>query len=262
MRRADRRGFLKLAGLVVVGAGIKPTVDLLAGPELAEASRSGVAGGRAGRRLAMAIDLPACIAAGDCTECIAACNAAHNIPHFDDPKEEIKWIWRDGYANAFPDSANSFVAANLRNGQVTLLCNHCDNPPCVRVCPTQATWKREDGIVMMDEHRCIGCRYCTVACPYGARSFNYRDPRQGLDMKTLTSDFPTRTRGVVEKCNFCVERIDKGQPPACVEACRRKAMFFGDLNDAGAKVRELLASRPSIRRNPGLGTDPQLYYLV
>ncbi|MBE3132487.1 MAG: 4Fe-4S dicluster domain-containing protein, partial [Acidobacteria bacterium] len=137
---------------------------------------------------------------------------------------------------------------------------HCDRPPCVRVCPVRATWRRDDGVVMMDWHRCIGCRYCVAACPYGSRSFNWLDPRPHI--RQLDPGFPTRTKGVVEKCTFCEERISKGQPPACVEACPEAGLAFGDLNEAGSRVRALLASRYSIRRKPELGTRPAIYYLI
>ena len=149
----------------------------------------------------------------------------------------------------------------MKNGPALLLCNHCDSPPCVSVCPTGATWKREsDGIVMMDWHRCIGCRYCMAACPYGSRSFNWRDPRPSI--REITADFPTRTRGVVEKCNFCEERLAKGEPPACVKACPVNAMTFGDAHDPASQVRRLLEANYSIRRRPSLGTKPQVFYLV
>jgi molybdopterin-containing oxidoreductase family iron-sulfur binding subunit len=141
-----------------------------------------------------------------------------------------------------------------------VLCNHCDNPPCVRVCPTQATFKRADGIVVMDYHRCIGCRFCMAACPYGARSMNYRDPRPFI--AEINPDFPTRCKGVVEKCNFCEERLAKGQLPACVEACKEKALIFGDMDDPRSAPRRLLKDWFSIRRRPELGTDPQIYYLL
>src|SRR4030043_1550809 len=149
----------------------------------------------------------------------------------------------------------------MKEKPMLVLCNHCDNPPCVRVCPTQATFKRaEDGIVMMDYHRCIGCRFCIAGCPYGARSMNYRDPRPFI--KKLNPEFPTRTKGVVEKCNFCEERLGKGMMPACVEACPEKALVFGDLEDPRSEVRQLLSSRFAIRRKSELGTGPQIYYLV
>jgi molybdopterin-containing oxidoreductase family iron-sulfur binding subunit len=131
----------------------------------------------------------------------------------------------------------------------------------VKVCPTQATWKREsDGIVMMDWHRCIGCRYCVAACPYGSRSFNWRDPRPHIG--EINEDFPTRSRGVVEKCTFCEERLARGEMPACVESCKERALTFGDLEDPESEVRAILGSSYSIRRKPGLGTRPEVYYLV
>jgi Fe-S-cluster-containing dehydrogenase component len=143
-----------------------------------------------------------------------------------------------------------------------VLCNHCQNPPCVRVCPTKATYQRPDGIVMMDFHRCIGCRFCMAGCPYGSRSFNWRDPRGGLPAKMPNPAYPTRMKGVVEKCTFCSELLDKGEPPACVEACTEKLLAFGDLHDPATAVRALLKEHYTIRRKPNLGTQPQVYYIV
>jgi molybdopterin-containing oxidoreductase family iron-sulfur binding subunit len=178
----------------------------------------------------------------------------------DDPNDAVKWIWKEPYGEAFPNQRHEHMAHDLQHEDVLVFCNHCDNPPCTRVCPTQATWKREDGIVMMDWHRCIGCRYCVAACPYGSRSFNWRDPRPHV--QEVTDEFPTRTRGVVEKCTFCDERLAKGQMPACVEACASGCLKFGDLEDPESEVRAILRERHSIRRKPGLGTQPQVYYLV
>jgi Fe-S-cluster-containing dehydrogenase component len=113
---------------------------------------------------------------------------------------------------------------------------------------------------MMDWHRCIGCRYCMAACPYGSRSFNFRDPRPFI--REITTAFPTRMRGVVEKCNFCEERLAKGELPACVKACPASALTFGDVQDPNASVRQLLQSNYAIRRKPGLGTSPQVYYIL
>jgi len=113
---------------------------------------------------------------------------------------------------------------------------------------------------MMDWHRCIGCRYCMAACPYGSRSFNWTDPRPNIARQD--PDFPTRTKGVVEKCNFCDERLAKGKLPACVEACPQNAMYFGDLDAAGSEIRQLLESEYAIRRKPELGTKPEIFYIV
>ncbi|MEE4242288.1 MAG: 4Fe-4S dicluster domain-containing protein, partial [Desulfopila sp.] len=142
-----------------------------------------------------------------------------------------------------------------------VLCNHCDNPPCVRVCPTKATFKLPNGIVAMDYHRCIGCRFCMMGCPYGARSFNWFDPRDKI--KAYNPDFATRTRGVVEKCNFCGERLALGQEPACVEALKESgALVFGDLNDPHSEIRQLLDKEHTIQRKPTLGTQPSIFYIV
>ena len=140
------------------------------------------------------------------------------------------------------------------------MCNHCDNPPCVKVCPVLATWKRDDGIVMMDMHRCIGCRYCIAACPYGSRSFNWKDPRPYIG--TINKQYPTRARGVVEKCNFCTERLAKGLPPACVDACKNQALLFGNINDPHAEISSVLRKNFTIRRKTSLGTIPEIYYIV
>jgi len=208
----------------------------------------------------MVVDLTKCVEKNECTACIQACHRAHNVPSVADPRHEVKWIWEEPFPNVFPNEEAPHVAEALTSRPALVFCNHCDNPPCARVCPTEATWKRADGIVMMDWHRCIGCRYCMAACPYGSRSFNWEDPRPSI--KELNRDFPTRTKGVVEKCTFCDELVDKGQQPACVAACKDKAMTFGDLNDPDSEVRKLLRGRFAIRRRPGLGTGPEIYYLV
>jgi Fe-S-cluster-containing dehydrogenase component len=141
-----------------------------------------------------------------------------------------------------------------------VLCNHCNNPPCVRVCPTKATFKRDsDGLVLMDFHRCIGCRFCMAGCPYGARSFNYRDPQPAI--AEIQPNFTPRTKGVVEKCNFCAERLARGEMPACVEASEGAAVF-GDLNDPSSNVRKILAEQYAITRKPELGTYPSVFYII
>jgi len=183
--------------------------------------------------------------------------------HADDPKNEVKWIWTEDFETAFHEQEFHYIREDLKGKATLLLCNHCDNPPCTRVCPTQATWKRaSDGVVMMDWHRCIGCRYCVVACPYGSRSFNWKDPRKAPNLAQIDNTYPTRMRGVVEKCTFCDERLARGQQPACVEACNNQEIVFGDLNDPESEVRQLLAEHLTIRRKPGLGTQPEVYYIV
>jgi [DsrC]-trisulfide reductase subunit O len=255
--RITRRAFLGAAGLSALTLAGKSALG-----RLARAAEAPGAPGAAppGVRWGMVIDTAACLKEPGCTDCIAACHRVHNVPAFADRAHEIKWIWREPFERVFPEQASPYMAPGLIERPVLVLCNHCDNPPCVRVCPTQATWKRADGIVMMDWHRCIGCRYCVAACPYGSRSFNWLDPRPRI--AEIRPDFPTRTKGVVEKCTFCEERLAQGLQPACVEACREKALTFGNLNDAGAPVRELLRARYTIRRRPELGTGPEVHYLV
>lgn len=252
----DRRTFLGMAGLSALAIAGERSLEALGRSGQAERA----AGARPASRWGMVIDLRRCLREQGCTDCIAACDRAHNVPRFEARAHEVKWIWREPFGMVFADQASEHADDALREAPIPVLCNHCDNPPCVRVCPVQATWKRADGIVMMDYHRCIGCRYCMAACPYGARSFNWLDPRPRI--KEPNPDFPTRTKGVVEKCNFCEERLARGQPPACVEACREKALAFGDLNDPASEVRGLLRTHYAIRRRPDLGTGPNVYYLV
>jgi Fe-S-cluster-containing dehydrogenase component len=251
--RIERRRFIALAGLPAVGFAVTRAV----------AARGegvfGVAPAKpAGVRWGMAIDVSRCLREQGCDKCVAACHARHNVPAIGNGKDEVKWIWKEKLRDAFPEQLDDLSLETMRGTETLVFCNHCDNPPCVRVCPTQATWKRADGVVMMDWHRCIGCRYCMAACPYGSRSFNWRDPRPFL--QSADPAFPTRTRGVVEKCNLCEERLARGEPPACVEACPQKALVFGDLGDPGSTVRAALRERPSLRRKPELGTRPSVYY--
>lgn len=259
----ERRTFLKATGLAALlgilrgqstGAQVRNEPRFL--PE---------AGALEAKRWAMVVDLRKCRCEEGCTDCIEACHHTHNVPDLHNPRHEIKWIWTERYEEAFPSQENKYLKEGLKHNPVLVFCNHCDNPPCVRVCPTKATWSREDGIVMMDWHRCIGCRYCIAGCPYGSRSFNWIEPWPRPFEKSRdipNPEFPTRTKGVVEKCTFCDERLAKGLLPACVEACNEHALIFGDLEDPGSEVRELLRSHFSVRRKPGLGTQPEVYYIV
>ncbi len=258
---SSRRSFLKIGGVCVLGLSALPAVDLLAGN--GQPMYSPTPGALVAKKWGMVVDMKKCWEKGKpgCTDCIAACHHVHNVPDIGTRKEEIKWIWTEHFENAFPGQESEFTPENIKEKPFLVLCNHCANPACVRVCPTKATFKRpEDGIVMMDPHRCIGCRYCMAACPFGSRSFNFRDPKPYL--KNVAYDYPARMRGVVEKCTFCEERLDKGQIPACVESCKAGAIMFGDLEDPKSGVRKALQSRYSIRRKPELGTEPNVYYLI
>jgi molybdopterin-containing oxidoreductase family iron-sulfur binding subunit len=259
MKKMTRKEFLKLSG-----AGL---VVLLGGQELAVLESAGQtpAQGKTTKQprkqWAMIVDTRKCAKDQGCTRCMEACDSAHNIPDISNKAHEIKWIWNEPVDRVFNADDTRYMEASRREEWIPVLCNHCDSPPCVRVCPTGATWKREeDGIVMMDWHRCIGCRYCMAACPYGSRSFNWVDPRPYIE--TLNPNFPTRTIGVVEKCTFCPERLVVGKLPACVEACPEKALIFGDVNDPKSEIREVLAESYILRRKPELGTGPNIYYLI
>jgi [DsrC]-trisulfide reductase subunit O len=254
-----RRSFLKIAGIGVAGAcGLPVARALIETPKTERAP-----GAARGKRWALVVDERKCLGRPGCEACVKACHKAHNVPKLADPRHEMKWLWKERFENVFPDQVTPYMPAAQRERAMMVLCNHCDEPPCVRVCPTQATFKRADGIVMMDEHRCIGCRYCVTACPYGSRSFNFEDPRPALG-KDLT-DYPTRTKGVVEKCTFCSERLAQGQRPLCVEACEGigcGALVFGDVGDPSSAVSILLRDNGVLRRKPELGTSPHVFYIL
>ncbi|MGD9950081.1 MAG: sulfate reduction electron transfer complex DsrMKJOP subunit DsrO [Desulfobulbus sp.] len=274
----NRRNFLKVAGIsTLAGLGGTAVVDrLVAGVSVAHASTEGGHGAEHAaapaahgapadpnaKRYGLVIDTKKFQQDASLGEKIVkACVEAHNIPQFRDKKDEIKWVWMTNYENAFPENPNRYRDEAMENHQLPIMCNHCDNPPCVRACPTQATFRTKDGLVVMDYHRCIGCRFCMAACPYGSRSFNWRDPRPFI--ANINRDFPSRMRGVVEKCTFCSERVEKGQLPACVEACgESKAMVFGNLNDPNSEIRKVLKENHTIQRNPSLGTLPSVFYIV
>lgn len=264
MMESSRRSFLKIAGLSAIGVGARPVLDALA-----------ASGGHEGapepqmlanetalnaRRWGMVVDTRKIHSSQDLEPMIEACHKLHNVPALQNKDHEIKWLWEEEFKHAFPSKGHEFLSEKEKHSPFPVLCNHCKNPPCVRACPTKATFKREsDGIVLMDFHRCIGCRFCMAACPFGARSFNFRDPRPFISEQSL--DFPTRAMGVVEKCNFCAERLAVGKLPACVEASGG-ILTFGDLDDPNSDVRKLLKSNYTIRRKEALGTEPSVYYIV
>ena len=253
----DRRGFLRktvLSGLGTAGlggiggfAGLGGLIARTAstGTQAADSTRWGLAIFTAAFHLN--------------PEIIKACHQAHNVPDIPDKKQEIKWIWEDNARAAFTGGIPSRLAGELETRPFLLLCNHCANPACVRVCPTGATFKRPDGVVGMDYHRCIGCRFCMAACPYGARSFNFHHPAPYLAAPNPA--FPARMRGVVEKCSFCSGRLDLGLAPYCVEAAK-DSMIFGNLNDPDSEISRVLRGRVSLTRRPELGTDPSVYYIM
>jgi molybdopterin-containing oxidoreductase family iron-sulfur binding subunit len=261
---SSRRRVLQLLGLSSLALTATPVLNALAagggGDENPEPVIKSNDKALMAKQWAMVIDTRQFESADDVEPLIEACDSIHNVPYFQNKRHEIKWIWDVHYHNAFPGKAARFMSEEVEHRPFVVLCNHCENPPCVRACPTKATFKREsDGIVLMDFHRCIGCRFCMAACPFGARSFNYRDPRPFI--KKVNKKFPTRMKGVVEKCNFCAERLAEGKLPACVEASEGK-LIFGDLYDPKSEVRELIRTNYTIRRKQVLGTEPAVYYIV
>ena len=142
-------------------------------------------------------------------------------------------------------------------------CHQCENPPCVRACPTQATWKEPDGIVVIDYNWCIGCHYCVVACPYWARRFNWLDPvlpKEEINKKTHYLSNRPREKGVVEKCTFCLQRTRRGKLPACHEACPTGARVFGNLRDPKSEIRHILETKTVFRLKEELNTEPKFWY--
>jgi Fe-S-cluster-containing dehydrogenase component len=259
----NRRNFLNLAGVSAVGICALSVADAMRMPKAlaAQAEKdiyTKAENALTAHRWGMVVDTRK-VDGKICEKITEACHTTHNVPHLEEKRHEIKWIWETEYKHVFPDQEDEYLVDRLHKLPIPVLCNQCANPPCVRACPTKATFKREDGIVMMDFHRCIGCRFCMAACPYGSRSFNFVDPRPAITHEN--KQFPTRMKGVVEKCNFCAELLAVGKQPACVEVSEG-ALAFGDLEDPASEVRQLLSSNYAIRRKLGLGTNPSVYYIV
>lgn len=191
----------------------------------------------------MVIDLRKCIG---CQSCVVACKSENNVPvgvyrTWVQVVETGQWE-RDPDGDGPVAIDGETYVPTVKRFSLPRLCNHCDDPPCVEVCPVKATFKREDGLVLIDYPKCIGCGYCIQACPYDARFFN---PIQ------QTAD----------KCTFCVQRIDRGLLPACVTSCVGRARVFGDLNDPNSEVGTLIAQHPTERLNISAGTHPQVFYI-
>lgn len=206
------------------------------------------------QRLGMVIDMKGCVA---CTSCAVACKIENNLP------DGVWWnrILTDGGVN--PDTPAG-IYPNVTMSNITVACQHCDNPACVKVCPVGATYKdSETGIVRQDYDKCIGCRMCMAACPYtGVRSFNWEEPKYVIDHAVGDVDVPKHQKHVVEKCTMCWHRTAQGLEPACVEPCPARVRYFGDLSDPESEVSKLLRDREYMQILPERDTDPSVYYLV
>lgn len=208
--------------------------------------------GIANKKFMMVIDLAKC---DGCKSCTVACQTMH----FTEPDRE--WIKVFKMKDAETTAPYFFPKP----------CFHCDNPPCTKVCPVNATFKRQDGIVLIDNERCIGCRSCMVACPYSTRFFNWSSPRQQeiADMPYSPETSIPRRIGTVEKCDFCPDMIRQGKMPACVTGCPMDAIYFGDQNEDAVtnasgvtlKLSQLLEDNAGYRYLEELGTEPRVYYL-
>ena len=231
-----RRRFLSGTAAAVAGLSVAPGVLLHEVGHAKPADQAVTSAVRWG----MLIDTGKC--ANDCNDCITACNDEHGLTGFDRPETDAQWIRKV----SLKDKQTGHTQT------LPMLCLHCEHPPCVDVCPTGASFKREDGIVLVDKHICIGCRYCMMACPYKARSFIHESLQDQMP-------YAPRGKGTVESCTFCVHRVDAGETPACVEACtaeNHNAMVFGDLNDPASEISKQLEQHSSreIRADLNLNT--------
>lgn len=222
-------------------------------------------------RWGMVIDLDKCTA---CQACVVACRQENNVA-FSGPEGTAKsrarfWMQVLGTVEGrYPKVRGSFLPRP---------CMQCENPPCVQVCPVAATYQNTEGQVLQRYERCIGCRYCMVACPYGARFFNWDQPNVPEPISSAVNpDVPLRPKGVVEKCTFCIQRVEKAEAQArqegralrdgdvltaCTQTCTGGAIHFGDLDDPNSQVYKLSHSRRAVRLLEELGTQPKVYYLT
>lgn len=241
MNRAEmtRRDLLR-SGAAVATATLAPGVTLMAfGGSSAEA-----AGADAGKRWGLLIDVSKC--KDDCSACVSACSEENGWGGGDSPETDAQWIRKLTLTSK----------ATGHQANMPMMCQHCEEPPCVDVCPTGASMKRADGIVLVDKHTCIGCRYCMMACPFKARSFVHEPV---INQKSHAP----RGQGTVESCTLCVHRVDKGGTPACVEACAaagHEAIIFGDLKDPTSEIAKRLAAFPSSALRPDLDLNPGVRY--
>jgi len=194
---------------------------------------------------AMAIDLARC---NGCNACVVACKVEHNAPN-----GILLTQILEKEVGAYPDANRLFYP---------VLCNHCEDPPCVPVCPTTATYKRGDGIVLINWDACIGCGACIQACPYDQR-FYVADERTSFDGDAgayVNPHLAKAPRGVPIKCDFCYHRVDTGGKPACVEACPTEARIFGPLDEGEQPLNALISRRNAWTLLPDKGTRPNVYY--
>lgn len=227
----NKRRLLSGIGLLTAGAALLPGVQ--AASTTLYSATGNPRQGMSGKRYAMVIDLRKCVG---CQACTVGC-AIENQPPLGQFRTTVKQY-------QVTLNENTDTPAEVKAFMLPRLCNHCDDAPCIPVCPVQATYQREDGIVMVDNQRCVGCAYCVQACPYDARFINEQ---------TLTAD----------KCTFCAHRLEAGLLPACVETCVGGARVIGDLNDSASEINRLLKENASDINvlKPEAKTKPQVFYI-
>ena len=212
----SRRTFFEKSATTFAALSIAPGVFLNQVAQAKSADESVTAA----KSWGMLIDTAKC--GNGCTDCVTACHEENGIVSNGRPETDAVWIRKV----KLRDKATNHVLS------LPMMCQHCETAPCVDVCPTGASFKREDGIVLVDKHTCIGCRYCVIACPYKARSFVHEAVADPVE-------YAPRGKGTVESCTLCVHRVDEGGTPACVEACtdaEHGAMIFGDLKDPNSAI--------------------------
>ncbi len=233
-----RRDILK-SGAAVASATLAPGVTLMAfGGSEAQAAAD------AGKRWGLLIDVNLC--EKGCSDCVTACSTENGWKDTGNPETDAQWIRKVTLRNT----------QTGRQVEMPVMCQHCEEPPCVDVCPTGASFKRKDGIVLVDKHACIGCRYCMMACPFKARSFVHEPTNN-------QKSHAPRGQGTVESCTLCVHRVDAGGTPACVEACAaagHKAIIFGDLKDPNSEISKRLSEYPSAALRPDLDLGQGVRY--
>ncbi|HIG13014.1 MAG TPA: 4Fe-4S dicluster domain-containing protein [Gammaproteobacteria bacterium] len=236
-----RREFLgrasALAGLVVSFAPGMRLIDLAAAKPDGEAASAEV-------RWGMLVDATRCVSG--CDACVNACATEHGLEMTDRPEIDAQWIRK---VDLIDENSGKEIS-------LPVMCQHCEDAPCVAVCPTGASFRREDGIVLVNKHTCIGCRYCMMACPYKARSFIH------INLVGQRTHSP-RGKGTVESCTFCVHRVDRDREPACVEACTaagHQALLFGDLSDNEGELAQRLGEVQTQQLRSDLGTNPGVHY--
>lgn len=255
----SRKEFFQIAGLT--GSAAVITQLITSGP-LSPDAIQGIGEqthgeeGQAEHNWCMGIDLSKCIG---CQYCVWACQATNDVP-----EDDMRWNI------GFPEQTESGTEFYM-----TRPCLHCNEAPCEKVCPVGATWTRADGIVIMDYKRCIGCRYCEVACPYDVRRFNWKPSTKENPYHPTwgSAEVERRDRGVVEKCTFCSHRIDRGlaqglkpgidrdATPACVNICPVNARVFGDHNDEESPIYAFVRDNDTFRLREDFGTEPKVHYV-